>query len=1089
MMLRKQAIAPLAVFLIGAVFSLLAFFYVYDHERQRLEYNFIQRSHDRSERFIHEVNMHVEVLYFLKALYAANSSVNREQFHKYTETILLHHPDILSLSWIPRVAGVQREDFEAAGRREGYADFQLTQLDKDNNLEGVSGRREYFPVYFVEPFNENKIIFGFDLASDPNRKATMERAALTESAAATARVKLIRGSANFGCRLFLPVYFNFSEHNTPQDRINDIRGFVSVLFDIGRLMDESFTGLSPAGIDAYLFDSTDAGKAAEFLYFHPSRMRTAPISLESAQAASKGLPQWSAEFGVAGRRWRLVCRPLPELFAPGKFRQAWLVFAACMALAFLLYFYVRELIGRSAKVNALVEQRAAALKESEEKYKTLVENANSIIMRMDSAGKITFFNEFAQEFFGYSRDEVIGKNVVGTIVPENSAEGNSLATMVRDITAQPEKYINNENENMRRSGERVWIAWTNKADYDRNGRISGVLCIGNDITRIKEAQQALKQEKEMAELLYKIVPSAIFTVDKECRVTSWNNKAAELTGYTAEEIMGKPCSVFSDLPCKDECVFVPFAVTGPVTSRECTIVRKDGAVRAILKNIDVIKDKDGKITGAIESFEDITERKGTEEELRKRLRAIEQSPSVVVITDIKGNIEYVNPKFTQLTGYAPADVIGSNVRILKSGKMPSDNYSQLWNTLLGGKEWRGELLNRKKDGELYWESASISAIKSPEGQVEHYLKVSEDITERKHIEEQLNRAYQMTWDILANAPFGIYLVNSEGNVDFVNPAMLAISGATYEQFRRLNVLDLPTYRQIGIDEKIRGCLKGERFLMEAVEYTSYLSHRISVRNFIGIPLVESNQRKALIIVEDISERKRLEKLKDEFVSNVSHELRTPLSIIKEGISLVLDGILGEVNPRQDNVLITAKDNIDRLSRIIDELLDISKIESGKLQLKRSRINLVDLIKRTAAGFEIKIKEKRLDLRMNFSGEEIFVYADVDKITEVFINLLGNAVKFTERGYIEISVQDRKDDVECYVKDSGMGIAEENLPKLFDKFQQFSRVSGPGERGTGLGLSIVKGLIKMHGGTIRAESRVAEGTKFIFTLPKSEEIVL
>ena len=349
-----------------------------------------------------------------------------------------------------------------------------------------------------------------------------------------------------------------------------------------------------------------------------------------------------------------------------------------------------------------------------------------------------------------------------------------------------------------------------------------------------------------------------------------------------------------------------------------------------------------------------------EENLRKLSRAIEQSPSVVVITDTKGDIEYVNPKFTQLTGYAAEEVIGKNSRILRSGEMPSEEYKHLWETVIAGREWQGELHNRKKNGQLYWESASISAIRSPQGVAEHYLKVSEDITERK----------------------------------------------------------------------------------------------------------------------------RLERLKDEFVSNVSHELRTPLSIIKEAINLILDKIVGEVNQRQENVLVTAKDNIDRLTRIINELLDISKLEAGKLQLKKDNVDIVALIKKTVSSFKGKAGEKGLELKQNFSPAKIMLFIDADKITEVFINLLGNAVKFTDKGCIEISAEDKGSEVECFVRDTGIGIAEENLPKVFDKFQQFDRVSGPGERGTGLGLSIVKGIIEMHNGNIRVESRCGEGTKFTFVLPKS-----
>ena len=250
----------------------------------------------------------------------------------------------------------------------------------------------------------------------------------------------------------------------------------------------------------------------------------------------------------------------------------------------------------------------------------------------------------------------------------------------------------------------------------------------------------------------------------------------------------------------------------------------------------------------------------------------------------------------------------------------------------------------------------------------------------------------------------------------------------------------------------------------------------------------------LLAIEDITERKKMEELnkidamKTEFVSTVSHELRTPLAIIKEGLSLVLDGVVGEISKKQSDVLATAKNNIDRLARIINNLLDISKIEAGKVELKRESLDMVGLARQIISSFEPGLKEKNLELRVNIPERQIDVFVDPDKITQVFTNLIGNALKFTERGYIEISLQEKEKEIECIVADTGFGISKEDLPKVFSKFQQlFGRLPGPGEKGTGLGLSISKGIIELHGGKIRVESEAGKGSKFIFTIPKKSEI--
>ncbi|MFH1440475.1 MAG: ATP-binding protein [Candidatus Omnitrophota bacterium] len=231
------------------------------------------------------------------------------------------------------------------------------------------------------------------------------------------------------------------------------------------------------------------------------------------------------------------------------------------------------------------------------------------------------------------------------------------------------------------------------------------------------------------------------------------------------------------------------------------------------------------------------------------------------------------------------------------------------------------------------------------------------------------------------------------------------------------------------------------------------------------------------------ERKILDNLKNEFLRIASHELRTPLAIIKESINLILDEIPGEVNSRQEQVLIVARENIDRLSRFVNDLLDISKIEARKVELNRDFIDISSLMKDTASYFEKKAKDKKLKLITSLPQEPVSVYADKDKISHIFTNLVSNAVKFTEKGRIKLSVQDKDKEIECAVEDTGIGISREDKEKIFTKFKQGKLIQPSREKGTGLGLSIVKGLVEMHNGRVWVESELGKGSKFIFTIPK------
>ena len=231
------------------------------------------------------------------------------------------------------------------------------------------------------------------------------------------------------------------------------------------------------------------------------------------------------------------------------------------------------------------------------------------------------------------------------------------------------------------------------------------------------------------------------------------------------------------------------------------------------------------------------------------------------------------------------------------------------------------------------------------------------------------------------------------------------------------------------------------------------------------------------------ELKKLNHLKSEFVATVSHELRTPLAVIKEFSTIMLDEIPGKINKEQREYLGIINESVDLLTRLVNNLLDISKIEAHKVELKRDLTDIVELARIISAGFEPFAKNKKLEIRRNFPGKKVELYIDKDAISEVFVNLIGNAIKFTENGHIEISIVDKDKEVECMVSDTGISIPAEDMPKIFGKFEQFSRHDGPGEKGVGLGLVISKSLIELHHGNIRAESKLGQGTRFIFTLPK------
>jgi len=250
----------------------------------------------------------------------------------------------------------------------------------------------------------------------------------------------------------------------------------------------------------------------------------------------------------------------------------------------------------------------------------------------------------------------------------------------------------------------------------------------------------------------------------------------------------------------------------------------------------------------------------------------------------------------------------------------------------------------------------------------------------------------------------------------------------------------------------------------------------------------------LYLAKDITEKQRyeqrlkeLDKMKSDFVSNVSHELRTPLTAVKGSVDNMLDGLTGLLNEKQSRYLTRIKSNADRLTRLINDILDLSRIEAGKIDLQPAVLPLVTLAKEVTEGLRPVAVDKLISLEVASPDASVTAWADRDKVIQVLMNLIGNAVKFTPtHGKVSVTVERNGDEwVQTSVADTGPGIPLEEANKIFDKFYQIAQAGKQKARGTGLGLAISKALVEMHGGRIWVESEVGRGSTFFFTLPAQQ----
>lgn len=365
------------------------------------------------------------------------------------------------------------------------------------------------------------------------------------------------------------------------------------------------------------------------------------------------------------------------------------------------------------------------------------------------------------------------------------------------------------------------------------------------------------------------------------------------------------------------------------------------------------------------------------------------------------------------------------------------------------------------------------------------MKTKHPLNDPKLAQAALHRVFAQTEIILSSIPSILIGVNQDGMVLHWNIRAEQTLGIPQHQ-----VLGRP-FAECGVHwdfdriwEGINKCrLLNKPVRMESVSYR----RQNGEEGFLGFSVIPLKQIASeaeiefLLFGADITERKKIDQMKSDFVSTVSHELRTPLAVIKEGVLQVYEGMSGSINAGQKRLLAISLEGIERLGRIVDEILDLSKIEAGRLELRKRSVDLAKIARGVQTVFCRQAQEKNIQILIHMPAK-VKVHADKDKVVQIFMNLISNALKFTEEGRIEIAAIQKAREVECSVSDTGIGIAECDLPKVFGKFQRFRTPSGDTVKGTGLGLAISKGYVEAHGGTMRVQSKQGAGTKFIFTFP-------
>ncbi len=756
-----------------------------------------------------------------------------------------------------------------------------------------------------------------------------------------------------------------------------------------------------------------------------------------------------------------------------------------------------EILYHEGIMRDITERKIAEeiLKESEERFKLLFEKAPVGYQSLDENGFLIDVNETWLELFGYRKEEVIGCWFGDFLAPEY--QNNFRKTFARFKVAGK---VNSEVEMMKKDGSVIIAHLEGQIGRNSSGSFKQTHFVISDVTERRKAEKAIADERILLRTLIDNIPDAIYVKDSFGRKLISNKADLEILGITDEkEVLGKTDMELS-YPGNSVQTFnddmAVIRTAQPILNRLEFFTDIKGEKRYFLTSKIPLTNDSGEIIGLVGVGHDITQQKLSEQKIIQLSKGVEQSPASIVITDTDGNIVYVNAKFTEITGYSYQEAISQNPRILQSGYTPKAQYAHLWKSLNDGNEYYGEIQNRKKNGELYWESVQISPIRDESGKVVNYMAIKEDITARKKTDLEIQK---LSVAIEQN-PASVIITNTQGIIEYLNKKFTTISGYSKEELigKVVRILKAGHTSEETYVE-IWNCLfAGKEW---KGEHKNRTKNREEYWESVLISPIKNKEGKItnfIILSEDISARKQMEKdlikakekaeesdrLKSAFLANMSHEIRTPLNSILGFSDLLTDPNLDPDLSREYASLITTSGN--NLLTIINDVLDISKIEAGQIVLAENEFSAQKVVSEIQKEYSFKANAKGVELRFakEIAKDIIILRSDEMRIKQVLINFVGNAIKFTDRGYIEIGVKLMENQVIFHVKDTGIGIAKDFHDKVFDRFRQIEAAPTRKYGGNGLGLAITKNLAELLGGKIWLESELNHGSTFYFALPQA-----
>lgn len=687
----------------------------------------------------------------------------------------------------------------------------------------------------------------------------------------------------------------------------------------------------------------------------------------------------------------------------------------------------------------------------------IIKSMIDTLIVVDPDARIKTINKATSDLLGYKEDELIGKSVATIFAEEDSIfKGTGLKELIEkgsikdyDLTYKT------------KDGEKIPVSFSGSVMRDKEGELVGIVGIARDMREIKRLMQ---KEKEFA------VAAAAAAAERK-RAGELQKAYGEIQQKTkALEKAKEEIESFSKgLEEKVRERTMELSVLYDISNAISYTLDYQTLLRLIMESLLKIVDYDVCASLLFDTHNaNITlkpvyaQSAGFLEEVKNSLIAAtsllvgdnirEKQISVLLIPSAPDIKAKEDRKFSELRSF-------SNVPFMVRGR------------IIG-------MVNVSSCKDDAFTEENVKLMYTIVGQASNAIERLQAVitAEKSKMESMVESMFE-----------GVIMTDEGGEIVVMNPQARRMFGFGLNEEVTSKTLN-EKLKVVGLDKALQECHDKKRLITKEIiihEEENQILHC----DITPVKAVEGEIIGIVTILRDITKEKEIDMIKTEFISTVSHELRTPLVGIGGVINNILQGVSGNISDKVRDYLRMADNDIRRLDRLICDLLDYSRIEKGKLKLSKNKNDIINLLENVLTTFMPQIKSKRIILTTHFFKSPLFYYVDGDKITQVFTNLIHNAVKFTPEGgniHIDIKYIAEKRMLEITVADSGEGIAPENIPKLFKRFVQINRKDGAGAKGTGLGLAICKGIIDAHGGTIRAESEPGRGSKFIFTIPEPEE---